>query len=76
MRAVLLDDNDYRVTIISGNTFDECEWKKTIRAPTAKGSRRKATNYIRKHVCVSDYTEVEKHRHDYAGFDHWYLRSD
>ena len=72
----MVDDTDYRVVIYAGNNSDECEWKKEIRRPTAKGARRAAINYIRKHVCRCDYTEIEKLKADYAGFDHWYLRSD
>ena len=72
----MLDSSDYLVIIISKNQYDEREWKRIVRAGTAKGARCKATNWIRRYICKSDYTKIEKHRHDCDGFDHWYLKSD
>ena len=36
------------------------EWEHKIKASTGRGCRRRATNWLAKNVCESDYEEVEK----------------
>lgn len=59
--------------IIQSWSKSELEWEHEVEAPTQRGARSKATRWIHRNICGSDYSRVGKYAPLGTGRERWIL---
>lgn len=63
---------DYTVKIYGIGYDNEVEWEETVTSRTSMtGARRKAMNWIKKNLCESDYSKIDRQRSEVR--EYWYV---